>query len=126
MTNIRYEVLPEPIATRTRVNKYRTLNEYKYFSPRYKKWVTVPKGFLSDGATGARDLHSDAWWVHDVLCDTGKWDCGTKLCNWQCSVVLNDILKSEGHWFIDRYWKFATFLFGGGEARKNGLFSVRN
>ena len=106
--------------------KYSAPERIVYFSPRYEKTVTVPKGYLSDGASGpASDIMSNAWWVHDVMCDTGKWDDGTPCTNWQASQVLHDILKSEGRWIRCLTWKWATFLFGGSAARKNGMFRLR-
>jgi hypothetical protein len=104
-----------------------------YHSQRYNSWVSLPIGYLSDGATGAIDLKgkikctykgepfkaSMSWWVHDKLCDTGKWDDGSPCTNLQASTVLSDILKAEGHWIRDFWWKISTYLFGGGKARDN-------
>jgi hypothetical protein len=59
--------------------------------------------------------------VHDKLCKTGKWDDGTKITNWQCSQVLQDVLTEEGRKWQGRRWFWATLAFGGGEARKNGM-----
>ena len=101
---------------------YRLPKTIVYYSKRYDKYVTVPEGYLSDGATGAIDIWSEGWWVHDVLCDRGTWDDGTPVNNWQASQVLQDILKAEGRWARARYWFWATWAFGGGEARKNGMF----
>lgn len=95
--------------------------EIVYYSSRYDKTVTVPAGMVSDGATGAMDITSRGWWVHDRLCNTGKWDDGTKLTNWQCSQVLQDILAEEGRWVRSKYWFWFTWAFGGGCARKNGM-----
>lgn len=78
----------------------------------------------SDGATGALDIHSDAWWIHDQLCDTGCFDDGHKISNWDASTVLGDVLWSEGHRMRSIYWWFATFFGGGGKARENGLIWV--
>lgn len=93
-----------------------------YFSKRYNKYVTVPVDYPSDGATGARDIDSIGWWVHDKLCDFGVFDDGTQCTNLQASTILYDILKSEGYWFRARSWWIATWLLGGGEARRNGMF----
>ena len=93
-----------------------------YYSKRYKKTSTVPSGRVSDGATGAMDITSRGWWVHDELCRKGRWDDGTKLTNWQCSQVLQDILTEEGRKWQGRRWFLMTFLFGGGKARENGLW----
>ncbi len=110
-----------------------TLNyTINYHSPRYNKNVTVPKGYVSDGATGAIDIQSEAWKVHDWLCGNylgtrpkppgGQWDDGTPCTNWQASTVLSDILKAEGRWIRARYWWAATWLFGGGKARDVGMY----
>ena len=100
---------------------YYNKEEFTYYSKRYDKSVTVVQGYKSDGATGAFDINSKAWWVHDVLCEYGVWDDGTPCNNWQASSVLSDILKSEGRWFRSRSWFIATWLFGGGKARDNGM-----
>lgn len=108
-------------------NKRYTLPyQINYYSPRYGKFVTVPMGYRSDGATGAWDIWSEGWWVHDKLCDTGTWDDGTPCYNNQASQVLSDILKKEGRWFRARYWKWFTWLFGGGKCRDNGMKSPVN
>lgn len=101
--------------------KYYNPKEIHYYSKRYDKYVTVPYGYESDGATGARDIKSDSWWVHDVLCDRGYWDDGTPCTNWQASKVLQDILDDEGRWFRKHTWFWTTWLFGGGRARENGM-----
>lgn len=92
-----------------------------YRSPRYAKIVTVPAGEVSDGATGAWDIVTRGWWVHDRLCNIGRWDDGTRLSNWQCSQVLQDILTEEGRRWQGHRWFWATWLLGGGAARRNGM-----
>jgi hypothetical protein len=101
--------------------KYRLPYRIDYYSKRYDKRVVVPMGYRSDGATGAFDIWSEGWWVHDMLCERGTWEDGTLVNNWQASQVLQDILKSEGRWARARYWFWATWMFGGGKARKNGM-----
>lgn len=98
--------------------------EFTYYSHRYNKAVTVPLNYKSDGASGpALDVCSKAWFSHDMLCETGLWDDGTKCTNWQASQVISDILKDDcGRWFRAHTWFWATFLFGGGKARDNGLW----
>jgi len=103
---------------------YRLLEEIVYFSKRYGKTVTCESGMISDGATGAMDITSRGWWVHDKLCETGCWDDGTKLSNWQCSQVLQDILHSEGRYWQSIRWFWATFWLGGGKCRENGMLTV--
>lgn len=92
-----------------------------YYSKRYKKHVIAIKGDQFDGATGALDIDSRGWIFHDVLCRDGCFSDGTPCSNWQASTVLSDILKDEGRWFRGRTWFAATWLFGGGKARKNGM-----
>lgn len=92
-----------------------------YHSKRYDKSVVARAGDVFDGATGAMDIDSRAWIFHDVLCRDGKFEDGTPCTNWQASAVLSDILKEEGRWFRRHTWHWATWLFGGGKARKNGM-----
>lgn len=90
---------------------YRLHRQITYKSPRYGKWVTVPRGYVSDGASGpAEDIVSEAWWVHDVLCSRGTFDDDTPCSNRQASLVLYDILKSEGRWFRCRSWFLGTLI----------------
>jgi hypothetical protein len=103
---------------------YRHPGEYIYRSPRYGKTVTVVDGYESDGATGADDLWSESWWVHDVLCERGTWDDGTPATNWQASRVLADILLAEGRYVRAYPWLLATLIFGGGKCRDNGIFRM--
>lgn len=98
---------------------YEVLEEYRYWSEKYKKWLTIPKGMYSDGATCARDLEdTDAWLIHDHICRYARWDDGTPISNWQGSTVLSIELKKDGYWLESFTWKYATYLLGGGAARK--------
>ena len=114
--------------------RYSLLKGFRYYSKRYGKYKTVKNGFLSDGATGAIDISgpvcvldtwimevvkvSRSWLVHDSICDDGVWDDGTPITNFQASMVLSDILRSENRYFRQFYWFPATFLFGGGKCRE--------
>lgn len=119
MTNLDFLIEREPYSkeyffglfrrTRTKTT-YVLHREIAYYSPRYKKYATVPEGYRSDGSTGGEDIVSEAWWVHDILCDRGAWDDKTKCSNRQASLVLYDILKSEGRWFRARTWFLATWI----------------
>lgn len=102
--------------------KYLCPETINYYSKRYKKYITVLEGYPSDGASGAVDIDSTAWWVHDVLCDGGLFDDGSKCNNWQASMILRDILWREGFWFRSITWRPTTWWFGGGKARDNGMF----
>jgi hypothetical protein len=100
----------------------------KYYSERFDKTITVPRGYWSDGATGAVDLSgkhlvynieeneyqrkSQGFLVHDVLKEKEKWDDGSECTNLQASWVLKDILKAEGRWVRDFWWFISTFAWG--------------
>jgi len=107
--------------------KYRLPYDIIYTSHRYGKIKTVPKGYPSDGASGpALDIWSESWWVHDALCDgrtgeippeaigywetDGLWDDGSRCSVLESSMVLYDILKSEGRPIRAPLWAFATFV----------------
>jgi hypothetical protein len=100
---------------------YELLEPIRYLSTRYGKVVSADRGYRSDGASGAFDIRSLGWWVHDVLCDRGTWDDGSPCTNWQASTVLADILRSEGRMTRSVYWWIATWTLGGGKARENGM-----
>lgn len=93
-----------------------------YYSKRYNKFITAKVGDVFDGATGAMDIDSFAWVFHDVLCRDGYFDGAWECTNLQASQVVSDILKEQGHNVRAKTWFAATWLFGGGKARKNGMF----
>jgi hypothetical protein len=94
----------------------------RYYSGRYDLWVVARTGDNFDGATGAMDIDSRSWIFHDILCRDGVFEDGTICTNWQASMVMSDILASEGRWFRKVTWFAATWLMGGGKARDNGMF----
>jgi hypothetical protein len=91
---------------------YVLIKEIRYFSKRYQKWVIVEDGFRSDGASGpAPDLASWSWWVHDKVCDTGKFDDGSACTSWQGSMMLYDILWAEQRYGRAVAWGVATYVW---------------
>ena len=56
----------------------------------------------------------------------GKFDDGDRCTNLQASLIIYDILIDEGRWWRARRWFLATFLAGGGECRKNGMFKLKD
>jgi hypothetical protein len=81
----------------------------RYDSPRYFQTVTVPAGFPSDGASGpATDIVSISWFVHDMLCDTGRFDNGAICTRMMAANILYDILKAEGRTVRCWTWWLAT------------------
>lgn len=115
MKNIKYKAVGDG---------YECAEDFLFYSKRYNKFILVQEGFYSDGATWAPDIDSDCWWVHDVICRYGKWTDGTPVSNWQASSVVHDILKDEGQEIRSDLWRLATFIFGGGAARKNGMVKL--
>ena len=93
---------------------YRVISPIHYDSPRYKKTVTVPVGFWSDGATMFPDVDSYFWVTHDYLVN-GKghdWDDGSHCSNWQASVIVWDILSAEKKHLIKAPVFLAVWGFG--------------
>lgn len=121
MRNSTLENLPDEFYTS---KHYNLLVDISYVD-RYLKTTFIPKGTESDGASGAFDIKSVAWWVHDQLCKNGCWDDGTPITNWQASIILGDILWEEKRWFRSAYWKWSTFLLGCKLAKKNGMFRLK-
>ena len=121
---------------------YTNSTTFTYYSERYDKHITVKGFYRSDGATGGLDVCHRSFYVHDWLCGNwleagpkppkGLFDDGTKCTNWQASTIHSDILRDcarqeKGFIKIFLYlmslWRWpVTFIFGGGQARKNGMF----
>lgn len=111
------------IRTITVGDGYEVARDYCYYSARYNRCLTIRRGFYSDGATKAFDIkNTDAWLIHDHICRYARWDDGTPIDNWTASTVLADIMRRDGYTFRAFWWWLATWLAGGGAARKNGLF----
>lgn len=89
-----------------------------FHSVRYNRYVEVKQNQVRDGASGARDIISFAWWVHDQLCADGVWANGDECSRLQAAMVLHDILREEGYWFRAKTWGFATWLLGCKKVRK--------
>lgn len=113
-------------ATDGKILGYEVRFNLAYYSKRYNKWVTIKKGDKSDGATSAPDIDSFSWLIHDDLCNFGVFEDGSKCSNLQASTILYDIQVDEGYWYRAWLWWTGTFLFGGGQARKNGLWSSKD
>lgn len=133
--------------------KYILDEDYVFKSKLFNREHILKKGMKSDGATGAIDLgaidlggwswiipilkririftkylnkkRTAAWWVHDDFCNTGQWSDGTPITNFIASTIVAVILYKDGYWLESYLWWFATFLFGGGQARKNGLIWLK-
>lgn len=102
--------------------KYILLEKIRHYSVRYDKYITVPAMYRSDGATGALDINSCAWWIHDRICDHPFWDDGTPIPAWTAAMVLSDELFLDNYKIRSIGWFWATFFFGCHKARSNGWF----
>lgn len=94
----------------TTTGTYTTLMPMTYFSARYDKLLFIPQGFQSDGATHAISLLSISWLVHDALHRIGHWSDGTPVTIWQATMVLHDILATEGHTIRAFTWPLGTYI----------------
>jgi len=102
---------------------YETVGAYKAYIKMFNRHIDVPDRMYSDGATSAPDLkHTDSWLIHDAVCRYGKWADGTLISNFVASTILATELWKDGYRKESFYWWWATYLKGGGQARKNGMF----
>lgn len=92
--------------------RYVVYKEYKYTSRVFKKTVICEVDFDSDGATYAMDIDSYSWLVHDKLKKTRKWYDGKHCSNWKASVVIAEILFSEGRYIRAIPWTLGTLIYG--------------
>jgi hypothetical protein len=104
---------------------YIATEAFVYYSPRYDKTLTVEQGYPSNGANAVKDKCPTAFFAHDRGCERGKWDDGTPMCNRELSTMYADILWLNGFWIRAQIRWIGTFLFGGGQAKKNGLWKVK-
>jgi hypothetical protein len=104
---------------------YLATKAYVYFSPRYRKALTIPQGYPSNGANAVKDKCPTAFFVHDYICNEGEWDDETQMCNREASTVYADILKENGFWWRSKIRWLGTYLGGGGQARDNGMWKVK-
>lgn len=104
---------------------YLSTEKYVYYSERYDKFLTIPEGYPSNGANAVKDKCPTAFFVHDYGCNEGKWDDGSLMCNRELSSVYADILKGVGFWWRSKIRWIGTFIGGGGQAKKNGWWSVK-
>lgn len=116
----------EPITFKMIGDVYINSGDYTAFIDRYQKSIFIPEGYPSNGANIVRDLCPTAFFLHDRGCESGKWSNGDLMCNRELSFVYYDILRYFGHNIVafDRW--VGTFFGGGGKAKENGLWSVKN
>ena len=112
--------IPNYLETTDRKGKtwYILLEVIKWHDKKLNKYITVPKYYISDGASGAIDIKSKGWWVHDWLCEENGFDDGTECSNWHASRILSGILFKEKRPLRSFYWRVSTFLLGGERLNK--------
>lgn len=91
---------------------YISTEKFTYYSERYNKMITLPKGTWSDGATLAPDLLSNGWGVHDILRRCKTFDDVSPCSNFQASMILFDILWEERRYVNAPIWAIGTYLWG--------------
>ena len=93
LSNIRAigRVIAWPLEAKEYVNPFMSI----YYSKRYDKYVTIEKGFVSDGASCCPNF-GISWLVHDKLFRTGKWNDGSPVKWRQANRVMLDIMEQEG------------------------------
>ena len=95
-------ILAWPFESKEYVNK----ELRRYYSKRYKKWITVPLLFKCDGATWAPNV-GWAWLFHDWMFYHGKFDDGTEIKWRQANRIMIDIMLAESQptWAINLFRK---------------------
>ena len=108
--------------------RYLLEKDFEYYSERYDGHITVKAGEY-DGASGpAIDIVSDAWLIHDQICNDPFFDKEKyrnerrPITAYMAAQILSDVLASEGRWVRAMTWKWSTFLFGCTRTRANGWF----
>ena len=119
MTQLKY---PPPRYEVIGKQQYRSLEDYVWKDPKNGKLIVIPKGTVSDGASGAYDVFGASWWVHDAICVDPHYEDGTPIGAHNAARILSHILRANGRLFRSVSWYVATYFFGCKNARKNGWF----
>jgi hypothetical protein len=92
---------------------YILLEDFWFYSERFNEWIHLEQGMFSDGATGAMDIYSASWWVHDKITEHDKcyFRSGAPISNHAASLILGDILRSEGHHWRSFSWFVSTWVY---------------
>lgn len=77
-------------------------SDYRFYSKRYQKWTTAPKGFHCDGATGVPDTKEKCYRIHDWNFFSAFWDDGTPMSFEEANHNYTDLLSEKGHWVFAR------------------------
>jgi hypothetical protein len=68
-----------------------------YYSKRYDKHITIPKGFSCDGATFVVDTKERCYRLHDFAYWAALFDDGTPISFEQANTIYCDYLLEMGH-----------------------------
>ena len=84
--------------------------DYSFYSERYNKTTTAPKGFHSDGATCVVDTPEKCYRIHDWNFFAALWDDGTPMSFEEANHNYTDLLLATGHWVFGRTRKTLDWL----------------
>lgn len=73
---------------------YVTESEFKFTDTDNNRIITIPKGFLTDGATGGPDW-GWSWIFHDYLYSTHCFDDGVACTRDLADCIMESILENE-------------------------------
>lgn len=76
--------------------KWIVLEEFSYYSPRYKKTLTAHKDFIFDGYTlvpNLPDLRPAK--IHDIAYEKKTWDDGTPITRKEADMMFLDLMKES-------------------------------
>jgi len=76
------------------------------------KKITIPEGFVADGASNFALDVGISWLLHDWLYATHRYDDQTKCSQDEADQLLSWILWDEGRIWRCYYWYIALYLFG--------------
>lgn len=74
--------------------------DYPFYSERYNKTTTAPKGFQCDGASWVLDTREKCYRIHDWNFRAAIWDDGTPMTFEEANHNYTDLLRATGHWFF--------------------------
>jgi len=85
--------------------------DISFYSKRYGKRTTAPKGFNCDGASGVKDTKEKCYRIHDWNFFCAFWDDGSQMSFEEANDNYTDLLLEKSHWFYARSRK-ALYIVG--------------
>jgi len=100
------------IADEVDVEKWKYVVPFTYTVTTTFGYVTLPRGFLFDGATGVVDLCETACWTHDWLYLRGRSDSG-RVTRYLADLMYGDVLMRNWHPMSAMRRTVGLWLLGG-------------